>query len=298
MQWSCQFTMLLFASSARFAHGITTTCESNKTQLNDEEELEESALLQVTKDVQADVKAHVKVYSQAKEHHIEVSGGVAKPLFGEAPKYLSSTESGDDVDLHAVDDGSGRQRWTFEKVPDEDYYHIKIAGGIEDNVFGSSRSYLSATSNADNVDLHYEDDGSGRQHWLIDETPGGYHIRIGKGAYDILDRYYSYLSATDEGKVDLHTHDDGSGRQVWKIDGGFALPKPVPPPPVDPYEGWCKTGIRNGKACCDAKCGQCGGKGCASIWKRSAGSCCVSTIIGSTPQCKDPNDSVCHFSYE
>lgn len=269
----------------------------------EDDEPEESALLQISK-----VKAHnekAKNLDEAlneedseKLFHIQISGGVEPTLLGGIPKYLSSTESGDNVDLYPEDTGNGRQKWKITQVEHEDYYHIQVSGGIEDDITGDYRTYLSTTVTASNVDLHTVDDGSGRQHWLITKTEGGYHIRCGKGAYDLFDNYYSYLSATDEGGVDLHTKDDGSGRQVWLIDNGFQLKPVLPPPPVDPYAGWCKGSIRTGNACCDPVCSQCGGKGCGSLFKKSASKCCTSSVLAGTPQCKTDTDTLCHFHYE
>jgi len=287
MSWAHHITILFLAGNACLSLG--TECSNKQNPTMDDEEPEESALLQVSK---------VKAHSKDDTNHITISGGVEERLLGGTPKFLSSTESGDNVDLWVEDTGTGRQKWIIKQVPHEDYYTIQISGGIEDNVFGEYRTYLSSTITASNVDLHTHDDGSGRQHWLITKTSGGYHIRVGKGAYDVFDNYYSYLSATESGGVDIHTKDDGSGRQVWNIDGGWVLPPVVPPPPVDPYAGWCKGAIRGGNACCDPKCTQCGGKGCGKLYKKSASDCCVGSIIASTPQCKTDTDTRCHFHYE
>ncbi len=96
-------------------------------------------------------------------------------------KYLSSTRSGDIVDLYPIDDNSGRQKWNivrnYEPNGDYYYYHIIISGGV-----GGRRKYLSSTSNGGKIDLYHYDDGSGRQRWIItDGLDGAYFIRVLKG---------------------------------------------------------------------------------------------------------------------
>jgi len=292
MQWFRQITIIFLAGSACLSFGVDMSDNKQAFTPEEEEEPEESALLQVKKDmlVKKDMSGGEEWYN------IEIKGGVEKSfLTGTTPKFLSTTESGDNVDLYNVDSGNGRQRWTIERVGNQDYFHIRVSGGVEDNLFGKTRTYLSATSNAENVDLHTEDDGSGRQHWLITHADEGYHIRIGKGVYDD-DDYYDYLSATKDGGVDLYYKDDGSGRQVWQIPNWILPPKETPPP-LDPYADWCKEGIRSGKVCCDKRCGTCGGKGCGKRFRHSAKSCCGSNIMGSGPQCSSPADVACHYLY-
>jgi len=128
---------------------------------------------------------------------------------------LSTTETGDNVDLHHEDDNSGRQQWSIERIQgfEANTYSIKIVGGVSTN-----RVYLSTTQDGSTVDLHSEDDNSGRQHWTIDRCQDDgcnwFNIKIRDGT----DGDRVFLSVTADGSnVDLNEEDDGSGRQRWQL---------------------------------------------------------------------------------
>jgi len=128
---------------------------------------------------------------------------------------LSTTETGDNVDLHTEDDDSGRQQWSIERIQgfEADTFSIKIKGGVSTN-----RVYLSTTQDGSTVDLHSEDDNSGRQHWTIDRCQDDgcnwFNIKIRDGT----DGDRVFLSVTADGSnVDLNEEDDGSGRQRWQL---------------------------------------------------------------------------------
>lgn len=87
-------------------------------------------------------------------------------------QYLSTTSSCNSnlVDMYDRDDGSGRQRWEIQPVPNKpNTYTIRIAGGRA-GLFSSllCNNYLSTASCGSNlVDLYSNDDGSGRQQWIF-----------------------------------------------------------------------------------------------------------------------------------
>lgn len=54
----------------------------------------------------------------------------------------------------------------------------------------------------------------------------------------------------------------------------------------------CQTGIRAGRFCCDSRCGQCGGMGCASR-PGGGGGCCTNAIRRSENRCENPNQERC-----
>lgn len=82
---------------------------------------------------------------------------------GERRSYLSCTPDGTGVELVDHDDGSGRQRWLFDRIagPVPDYYAIRASISIA----GRRPLYLSCTPDGTRVDLFGADDGSGRQRW-------------------------------------------------------------------------------------------------------------------------------------
>ena len=79
--------------------------------------------------------------------------------------YLSATPDGTAVNLWPVDDGSGRQRWNIVPINDSssnNTYLIEVYDGVS-----SGRKYLSSSVDGTIVNLWAEDDGSGRQEWVI-----------------------------------------------------------------------------------------------------------------------------------
>jgi len=105
-----------------------------------------------------------------------------------------------------------------EEAPDFDGYHIKIAGGVK-----NERKYLSVESLGTDTDLWYEDDGSGRQMWIIANCTmsgcdnGEMWIKVFGGVTDwSAESSFLSVGAHTDG-VFLYDHDDGSGRQRWLI---------------------------------------------------------------------------------
>lgn len=86
---------------------------------------------------------------------------------GERRSYLSCTPDGTGVELVDHDDGSGRQRWLFDRIagPVPDYYAIRASISIA----GRRPLYLSCTPDGTRVDLFGADDGSGRQRWQLQD---------------------------------------------------------------------------------------------------------------------------------
>lgn len=132
--------------------------------------------------------------------------------------FLSCTSTGDKVDLYTHDDNSGRQRWIISPA----IYHgstpchnIFIAGGVN-----GERRFLSVTGDGVKVDLWTQDDGSGRQRWIIEQQGGFVHILSAGGVHPPQRRF---LSVPSEGtKCDLYDHDDGSGHQRWLLSGAMS----------------------------------------------------------------------------
>ena len=132
---------------------------------------------------------------------------------------LSCPSDGSSVQLWGEDDGSGRQQWTFEEIPNSNgLYHILVTQGLS-----SDRKYLSTTNEGDNVNLWNVDDGSGRQQWKItpvenSPTCNTYHIHVANGVSSMR----RMLSCKPDGSmVDLWPEDDGTGRQRWQLQGVF-----------------------------------------------------------------------------
>jgi len=167
------------------------------------------------------------------EVNIVISGGISWGGFGffvSDKRYLSTNDEGHNVDLWKEDDRSGRQRWIITPAGNDGDYHIKVSGGVHKGWFDkTTRTYLSVTSDGRSVDLHYEDDGSGRQRWRF---PGiAYHVLVsggispwGLGIFTSSRAYMSVwekshlLGLTERYYADLHYEDDDSGRQLWYFD--------------------------------------------------------------------------------
>lgn len=66
------------------------------------------------------------------------------------------------------------------------------------------------------------------------------------------------------------------------------------PPAPSAYPGWCSFGIlhQDGKVCCDAKCGQCGGSGCGNLPGGSS-RCCTGKVAKLGRPCADGSDVAC-----
>lgn len=93
-------------------------------------------------------------------YNILIGGGVSTDR-----KYLSCTSDGTKVDLYNQDDGSGRQRWVLIPVLDSptcSTFLIRVLEGVSSNL-----RYLSCTADGAKVDLYSQDDGSGRQRWMV-----------------------------------------------------------------------------------------------------------------------------------
>ena len=118
----------------------------------------------------------------------------------DGPEWLLSTDGEGLVDMWGTDDGSERQKWTFEKIREPDIYNIRQV---------RTRGYLS-TDGVALVDLIDIDDGSGRQQWRV-ERAGGNQIHI----FNVASGYY--LSTDGDTLVDMYHADDNSGRQRWTV---------------------------------------------------------------------------------
>jgi hypothetical protein len=142
-------------------------------------------------------------------HTIQIAGGVSSSRV-----YLSSTPDGSNVDLHDVDEISGRQRWILMRGGDigiHSWYHIVVLDGVS-----GDGKYLSSTPDGSNVHLHDVDEGSGRQRWTLTKGSGDWFIIRVLGG---VSTGRAFLSSTPDGSnVDLHDVDEGSGRQRWRIE--------------------------------------------------------------------------------
>jgi len=103
-----------------------------------------------------------------------------------------------------------RQRWLITPTGKWGEYNIRAAGGV------GNRSFLSCNENG-KVDLWTQDDGSGRQRWMLNaksfvQENRGHNIYAAGGTSTSR----TMFSCPEDGqKVDLWTNDDNSGRQVW-----------------------------------------------------------------------------------
>nr|GAT61417.1 predicted protein [Mycena chlorophos] len=116
------------------------------------------------------------------------------------------------VDLYSEDDGSGRQHFTLQPVSGlTNVYNILVAGGRE----GCNLFLSTASCGSNLVDLYNEDDGSGRQRWMLTPSGSGYNIESYAGRASC----YDFLSVASCGTdlVDIYALDDGSGRQQWTL---------------------------------------------------------------------------------
>lgn len=134
-------------------------------------------------------------------------------------KFLSTTSSGNKVDLYHTDDGSKRQKWNFifqgYDSNNRPYYHIEIAGGVYTN-----RKYLSTVYNGSKVDLWHTDDGSGRQRWIIKGYNFPYLGWLSISAVGGVYPWRKYLSiANNRSKVDLFKLESiyTPGNQSWVV---------------------------------------------------------------------------------
>ncbi|KAJ8078227.1 hypothetical protein PM082_000433 [Marasmius tenuissimus] len=157
------------------------------------------------------------------------------------------------TDLFGSDDGSGRQRWTLVPVSGQaNTYNIKVAGGREEKcgVFLS----VSAKCEDNFVDLFLNDDGSGRQQWILNKVGDApvsisvstaaptsatsqapalptngpavnldsslFHtVTLAKGKVDGCDPLNNMFSnqGCDKTVHDLFNKDDGSKNQYWRF---------------------------------------------------------------------------------
>lgn len=138
-------------------------------------------------------------------------------------KYLSASPDGTKVGLAARDDGSGRQRWSTEAVSfgasniPQYLYRIRVAGGMATN-----RIFLSSTPDGNVVDLHSQDDGSGRQNWAMNAPSGSrFNIAIAGGISNgqiVLGKGTRDSRGLNDNKTALYTSDDRMPERSW----GFA----------------------------------------------------------------------------
>jgi len=77
-------------------------------------------------------------------------------------RYLSTSIDGLSIDVHTLDTGSGRQKWTLKYNATDAYFHIVVYGGTD-----PGRDYLSTAASAGSVTLVSSDDGSERQRWYF-----------------------------------------------------------------------------------------------------------------------------------
>ncbi|KAG2180865.1 hypothetical protein INT43_008444 [Umbelopsis isabellina] len=129
---------------------------------------------------------------------------------------VSTCQIGNNIQMWSNDDGSGRQHFTFQLVPNKTNVY---------NIFPNGRSgcddYLSSASCGFNyVDVWGADDGSGRQQWTalpIPNTTNQFNFLIENGRNGCND-YLSTADCTNSSNlVDLFGVDDGSGRQRWNL---------------------------------------------------------------------------------
>lgn len=82
--------------------------------------------------------------------------------------YLSVPVEGPEVDLWHVDDGSGRQRWKFHQVGDDEYA-IRVVGGK-----GDTRVFLGTDDSGDKIKLYASEDNE-KARWTLkpdsEQTP-------------------------------------------------------------------------------------------------------------------------------
>jgi hypothetical protein len=138
--------------------------------------------------------------------------------------------------LQYVDDKSHNQYYRFVPVAGESntfniitcaYIFFHLQSSCE--TVAACQKYLSCQdcSGWSKVDLYYEDDGSGRQRWVLSPAPSGlantYTITVAGGRDASCGIYLSTGSQCTDTYVNLWTSDDGSGRQEWTL-----VPVPLP----------------------------------------------------------------------
>jgi len=154
--------------------------------------------------------------------------------------FLSTNEEGTVVDLWSEKHESGRQSWRLERIDgEENVYNITINRGVD----GDKRLFLSTTGDGEVVELWIEDDGSGRQRWVLEPVPSSdvpnYYTIRAFGGMDGGGRVY--LSCVEDGtKVDLWFEDDGSGRQRWQVSGRQRSKLGACAPPLHERGGFSK----------------------------------------------------------
>lgn len=85
-----------------------------------------------------------------------------------------------------------------------------------DRGISTNKKFLSTTDIGHLVDLHHEDDASGRQRWIIEDIGNGY---FSFKVYSGITNNKKYLSSSSTGAlVDLHHEIDLSGRQQWSLN--------------------------------------------------------------------------------
>lgn len=125
-------------------------------------------------------------------------------------RYLSTTREGDKVDLWAVDDASGRQRWRVTSNPDRTV-RIAISGGVS-----TDRSLLSVESGGRLALVPVAQDPR-LQHWAVDRPPPSpppilAHLDAG------------YLAAARNVGYAALDHSEGDGAQTTSWYRGPLLP--------------------------------------------------------------------------
>lgn len=93
-----------------------------------------------------------------------------------------------------------------------EYFNLQVLRGLSSN-----RSLLSCRATG-LVDLWNQDDGSGRQRWLVTQVQGQASNVYTVATYKGTDSGETYLGvASDNETVELQASDDGSGRQQWAM---------------------------------------------------------------------------------
>lgn len=93
-----------------------------------------------------------------------------------------------------------------------EYFNLQVLRGLSSN-----RSILSCRSDG-LVDLWNQDDGSGRQRWLVTQIQGQASNVYTVATYKGTDPGKAFLGvAADNETVELQASDDGSGRQRWAL---------------------------------------------------------------------------------
>lgn len=132
---------------------------------------------------------------------------IRQPMVNVGTKFLSVPGDGSRADLHAIDDGSGRQRWKLERVTG-DVYSLAITQGVPND-----KRYLSASSSGRSTALGAT--VGALQKWrVLRHVDGSYTISLSRP----LDSRRQFLGVDESGQALLFASDEGTGRQRWYLD--------------------------------------------------------------------------------